>query len=47
MKSEFDVEFPAAAGFPHVIIDGKEIGSMQNTAKYLVDKGYGKKLRQR
>ena len=24
MKSEFDVEFPAAAGFPHVIIDGKE-----------------------
>ena len=47
MKSEFDVEFPAAAGFPHVIIDGKEIGSMQTTAKYLVDKGYGKKLRQR
>ncbi len=46
-KSEFEQQFPDAAGFPYVIIDGKSIGGLQNTAKYLVDKGYGKKLRQR
>ena len=46
-KSQFEIEYPNAVGFPHVIIDGEEIGGLQNTAKYLVDKGYGKKLRQR
>ena len=46
-KSQFEIEHPNAVGFPHVIIDGEEIGGLQNTAKYLVDKGYGKKLRER
>ena len=46
-KSQFEIEYPNAVGFPHVIIDGEEIGGLQNTAKYLVDKGYGNKLRQR
>ena len=46
-KSQFEIDYPDAVGFPHVIIDGEEIGGLQNTAKYLVDKGYGKKLRQR
>ena len=46
-KSQFEIEHPNAVGFPHVIIDGEEIGGLQNTAKYLVDKGYGDKLRQR
>ena len=46
-KSQFEVEHPNARGFPYVIIDGEEIGGLQNTAKYLVDKGYGKKLTER
>ena len=46
-KSQFQYLHPNAVGFPHVIIDGEEIGGLQNTAKYLVDKGYGNKLRQR
>ena len=46
-KSQFQYLHPNAVGFPHVIIEGEEIGGLQNTAKYLVDKGYGDKLRQR
>ena len=46
-KSQFQDLHPNAIGFPHVIIGGEEIGGLQNTAKYLVDKGYGDKLRQR
>ena len=45
-KSQFEIDYPDAVGFPHVIIDGEEIGGLQNTAKYLVDKGYGKRLRE-
>ena len=45
-KSQFEIDYPDAVGFPYVIIDGEEIGGLQNTAKYLVDKGYGKKLRE-
>tara|TARA_B100000427_G_scaffold83940_1_gene68564 strand:- start:167 stop:424 length:258 start_codon:yes stop_codon:yes gene_type:complete len=46
-KSQFQYLHPNAVGFPHVIINDEEIGGLQNVAKYLVDKGYGDKLRQR
>ena len=46
-KSQFQYLHPNAVGFSHVIINDEEIGGLQNVAKYLVDKGYGDKLRQR
>ena len=46
-KSQFEIEYPDAAGFPYVIIDDEKIGGLHEVVKYLVDKGYGDKLRQR
>ena len=46
-KSQFQYLHPNAVGFPHVIIEGEEIGELQNTDKYLVEKGYDDRLRQR
>ena len=37
-KEDFLKKFPEAGGFPHVIIDGKSIGGLVETAKYLVKK---------
>ena len=37
-KEDFIKKFPEAGGYPHVIIDGKSIGGLVETAKYLVKK---------
>ena len=37
-KEDFIKKFPEACGYPHVIIDGKSIGGLVETAKYLVKK---------
>ena len=37
-KVDFIKKFPEAGGYPHVIIDGKSIGGLVETAKYLVKK---------
>ena len=37
-KEDFIKKFPEANGYPHVIIDGKPIGGLVETAKYLVKK---------
>ena len=37
-KEDFVKQFPNAAGYPHVIINGKEIGGLVETARYLVNK---------
>ena len=37
-KEDFIKKFPEAGGYPHVIIDGKPIGGLVETAKYLVKK---------
>ena len=37
-KEDFIKKFPEASGYPHVIIDGKSIGGLVETAKYLVKK---------
>ena len=37
-KEDFIKNFPEATGYPHVIIDGKPIGGLVETAKYLVKK---------
>ena len=36
---EFHNLFPHVAGFPHVIIDGKVIGGLVETAKYFINEG--------
>jgi len=36
-KDRFMKMYPAAAGFPLVVIDGKAIGGLVPTAKYLLD----------
>ena len=47
-KEKFSNKYPNASGFPYVIIDGKEIGGLQQTAEYLVKvKGMGKQLRRK
>lgn len=35
----FTKAFPAADGYPWVIIDGKEVGGLVETAKLFLDKG--------
>ena len=35
---EVRVDYPEASSFPHVIIDGKEIGGLVETAKFFVEK---------
>ena len=37
-KEDFIKKFPEAGGYPHVIIDGKSIGGLVETEKYLVKK---------
>ena len=37
-KEDFLKKFPEAGGYPHVVIDGKPIGGLVETAKYLVKK---------
>jgi glutaredoxin len=36
---EFTKQFPLVDTYPHVIIDGEEIGGLTQTAKFLLDKG--------
>ena len=38
-RGAFARDFPDVLGFPHVIIDGKSVGGLVNTAKILVSKG--------
>jgi len=35
----FKEKFPMAGGYPYVIIDGKEIGGLVETAKLFLEKG--------
>ncbi len=35
---KFKEDYPHVQSFPHVIIDGEEIGSLVQTAKFLLDK---------
>ena len=37
-NEDFVSQFPEAAGYPHVVINGKEIGGLVETAKYLLKK---------
>ena len=37
-KEDLIKKFPEAGGYPYVIIDGKSIGGLVETAKYLVKK---------
>ena len=36
---EFITRFPTASGYPHVVIDGEEIGGLVETAKLFLEKG--------
>lgn len=36
---EFVTKFPTAGGYPHVVIDGQEIGGLVETAKLFLEKG--------
>lgn len=36
---DFISKFPSAGGYPHVVIDGKEIGGLVETAKLFLEKG--------
>ncbi len=38
-KQEFNKLYPNVLGFPHVIIDGKVIGGLVETAKYFINEG--------
>ena len=38
-KEEFNKLYPNVLGFPHVIIDGEEIGGIVDAAKYFINKG--------
>ena len=38
-REEFTRKFPEVDTFPHVIIDGEEIGGLTQTAKFLLEKG--------
>lgn len=35
----FKEKFPLAGGYPYVVIDGKEIGGLVETAKLFLEKG--------
>jgi glutaredoxin len=35
----FKQKFPFAPGYPHVVIDGKEIGGLVETAKLFLEQG--------
>lgn len=35
----FQEKFPTAGGYPHVLIDGKEVGGLVETAKLFLEKG--------
>jgi|TARA_B100000085_G_scaffold215592_1_gene199896 glutaredoxin len=37
-KEDFVAQFPEAGGYPHVIINGKTIGGLVETAKFLLKK---------
>tara|TARA_B100001996_G_C18596167_1_gene567993 strand:+ start:744 stop:1034 length:291 start_codon:yes stop_codon:yes gene_type:complete len=39
LRSDFQTQFPAIYGFPYVIIDGKPIGALIETAKFLMKEG--------
>tara|TARA_B100002019_G_scaffold275803_1_gene274017 strand:+ start:458 stop:730 length:273 start_codon:yes stop_codon:yes gene_type:complete len=39
-KRDFKIKYPNSRGFPHVIVDGEELGGLVNTAKYLVKNGH-------
>ena len=36
---ELRVDYPKASSFPYVIVDGKEIGGLVETAKFLLENG--------
>jgi len=36
---QFMEKFPAATGYPHVVIDGEVVGGLTETAKLFLDKG--------
>ena len=36
---ELRVDYPEASSFPYVIVDGKEIGGLVETAKFLLKNG--------
>ena len=38
-KDEFVALFPNALGYPHVIIDGEELGGLVEAAKYFIKEG--------
>lgn len=38
-RKDFRDKFPNVNTYPHVVIDGEEIGGLTQTAKFLVDKG--------
>lgn len=35
----FNAQFPTAKGYPHVVIDGAEVGGLVETAKLFLEKG--------
>jgi len=39
-RDEFKKKYPGAIGYPHVILDGTELGGLVNTAKFLVKEGF-------
>lgn len=39
-KLNFRKQFPRSGGFPYVIIDGKHVGGLVETAKFLMEKGF-------
>ena len=38
-RKDFQTKFPHVDTYPHVIIDGEEIGGLTQTAKFLLEKG--------
>lgn len=44
-REEFRKEFPNVNSFPHTVIDGKEIGGLTDTVRYLVSIGLLKSRR--
>ena len=38
-KPDFEKQYPGVNGFPFVVIDDKPIGSLVQTAKFLLDRG--------
>lgn len=38
-RQQFRKDFPRAGGYPYVLVDGKHVGGLVETAKLLLEKG--------